>query len=79
MLHCHSQWRSGALNIVRVTFQEKLELEQDPNKQDEIIMEYAEKMEEVSNKMADLKDRRLKAMRNKLKKERLNRKQSLYK
>lgn len=62
-----------------VTFQEKLELEQDPNKQDEIIMEYAEKMEEVSNKMADLKDRRLKAMRNKLKKERLNRKQSLYK
>ena len=64
---------------MRVTFQEKLELEQDPNKQDEIIMEYAEKMEEVSNKMADLKDRRLKAMRNKLKKERLNRKQSLYK
>lgn len=62
-----------------VTFQEKLELEQDPNKQDEIIMEYAAKMEEVSNKMADLKDRRLKAMRNKLKKERLNRKQSLYK
>lgn len=56
-----------------------MELEQDPNKQDEIIMEYAEKMEEVSNKMADLKDRRLKAMRNKLKKERLNRKQSLYK
>ena len=70
---------SVPLNIVSFTFQEKLELEQDPNKQDEIIMEYAEKMEEVSNKMADLKDRRLKAMRNKLKKDRLNRKQSLYK
>lgn len=50
----------------------------DPEERDQIILEHAEKIEAAQEKYTDLKEKRLAAMRNRLKKARLQRKQSLY-
>ena len=63
----------------KIFFQEKLEGVTDEAEKEKIIMEYAEKMQNVTDKFAELKERRLKAMRNRLKKERLKKKGELYK
>ena len=63
--------KKEAILELQSELKEKLKDAADETEREQLINEYAQKMQDATNKLTQLKERRLKAMRDKLKKERL--------
>ena len=70
--------KKAAIQQVQDSLKESLKDVQDEEEREKLIMQHADQMEAVSAKFADQKESKLKSMRDRMKKERLKRKQSLY-
>lgn len=70
--------KKAAIQEVQESLKKSLENVQDEGEREAVIMQHADQMEAVSAKFADEKENKLKSMRDRMKKERLRRKHSLY-
>ena len=71
--------KQEAIKKVQTSLKESLENVKDEGEREEIIMKHADELEAVSVQFADRKERSLKNMRDRLKRDRIKRKKSLYK
>ena len=71
--------KQEAVKKVQASLKESLENVQDEEEREQIIMKHADELEAVSVQFADRKERSLKNMRDRLKKNRMKRKKSLFK
>lgn len=71
--------KQKAVKKVQASLKESLENVQDEGEREEVIMKHADELEAVSVQFADRKERSLKNMRDRLKKDRLKQKKSLFK
>ena len=71
--------KQEAVKKVQASLKESLENVQDEEEREQIIMKHADELEAVSVQFADRKERSLKNMRDRLKKDRMKRKKLLFK